>query len=157
MTQSPNPMQTMRGFEAPSVTQFSVFLDNKVGKLMDLIRTLDAPGGCNIRGISVIESSDHAVVRLITDRANCARAMLDEHGFAYSECDVLVVEFRDGKTLEDICTTLLSAELNIHFMYPLLSVSEHGAIALAVDDTTLGGQILRRKCFTLLGEADLTT
>ena len=156
MSQSPNPFQTMRGFEAPSVTQFSVFLDNKVGKLMDVIRTLDQPGGCSILGISVIETSDHAVVRLITDSADGARRCLREHGLTFSELDVLVVELADDKTLGGLCSTLLGAELNIHFMYPLLTARDWPTIALAVDDPTFGGQILRRKCFTLLGEADLT-
>jgi hypothetical protein len=156
MTQSPNPFQTMRGFEAPSVTQFSIFLDNKVGKLLDLIRTLDQPGGCSIRGISVIETSDHAVVRMITDNANGARLLLRDHGLVFSEIEVLVVELSIDKTLGMLCSTLLGAELNIHFMYPLLTTREEPAIALAVDDPTFGGQILRRKCFTLLGEADLT-
>jgi hypothetical protein len=57
-----------------------------------------------------------------------------------------------------MCICLLAAELSIHFAYPLMLTDRHGAtMALAVDDITLAGQILRRKEFQLLGEADLGT
>ncbi|GIW73855.1 MAG: hypothetical protein KatS3mg103_0377 [Phycisphaerales bacterium] len=55
-----------------------------------------------------------------------------------------------------LCLSLLGAELNIHFAYPLmLRPNGTATIALSVDDMTLAGQILRRKCFRLFGEADL--
>ena len=58
-----------------------------------------------------------------------------------------------GEYLQEV---LLAAELSIHFAYPLmLRTSPAPTIALAVDDLTLAGQILRRKEFRLLGEADL--
>jgi hypothetical protein len=54
-----------------------------------------------------------------------------------------------------ICTALLSAEINIHYAYPLLRAPKQPAIALYVDDPTLAAQILIRKQFTLIGESDL--
>jgi hypothetical protein len=148
-------METIHGYEAPKVTQFSVFLDNRVGQLIEILRSLEEPGGCNICGLSVIESSDHAVVRMITDSARCARLQLSQHGLSFSELEVLVVELDSRHTLGSLCGYLLSAELNIHFMYPLLSGDSVPRIALAVDDPTFAGQVLRRKLFDLLGEADL--
>jgi hypothetical protein len=59
-------------------------------------------------------------------------------------------------TLTQVCLFLLGAELNIRFAYPvMLSKEAPPTIALAVDDNMLAGQILRRKGFRLLGEADL--
>ena len=56
-----------------------------------------------------------------------------------------------------MCLSLLAAELSIQFAYPLMVRPEGSpVIALAVDDLTLAGQILRRKEFRLLGEADLS-
>ena len=155
MTDSTNPFPTLQGYEAPSVTQFSIFLDNKVGKLLEILRCLDAPEGCTICSLSVIESSDHAVVRLITDNASCARLVLRNNRFSFSELEVLVVRFDNGHGLSSMCSDLLGAELNIHFMYPMLLHDEGGAIALAVDDPTFAGQVLRRKSYALLGEMDL--
>jgi hypothetical protein len=75
---------------------------------------------------------------------------------AFSELDLLIVELTEGHTLSSMCLYLLGAELNIRFAYPLmLRPNGTPTIALSVDDQTLAGQILRKKCFTLLGEADL--
>ncbi len=92
-----------------------------------------------------------------TADANCARSELLRMKLAFTERDVLVVELSGKHTLSSMCLNLLRAELSIHFAYPLmLSPGSQPTIALAVDDLTLAGQILRRKEFKLLGEADLT-
>ncbi len=156
MSQAASPLQTGRDFAPPSVTQYSVFLDNKVGKLLDVVETLDTHADGRICAISVHEASDHAVVRVITNAACSAKLALEKGGFAFSETDLLVVELVSGHTLESLCLSLLTAELNIRFAYPLmLRPNGTPTIALAVDDTTLAGQILRRKGFRLLGENDL--
>ena len=145
----------MQGYAAPTVTQFSVFLSNKVGKMLDLVENFDGDT-CQICALSVHEASDHAVVRLISNCAKDARQKLREDNLPFSEHDVLVVQLSEGHTLSSLCLGLLGAELNIAFAYPLM-LKPNGAptIAIAVDDPTLGGQILRRKGFHLLGEADL--
>ena len=86
-----NSEQTARGYEPPFNTQFSVFLDNRVGKLLELVDVFD---GHSIRlvGLSVIDSADHAVVRLITNDGEQARGLLRSHHMPYSESDILVVK-----------------------------------------------------------------
>lgn len=155
MSESITPIETTRGFSPPSVTQFSVFLTNKVGKLFDLVEAFEG-STCSICALSVHEASDHAVVRLVTNNAKAAVELLRKENLPYSERDVLVVELSGSHSLASMCLCLLSAELSIHFAYPLMLRScGTPTIALAVDDLTLGGQILRRKEFRLLGEADL--
>lgn len=156
MSQAGTPMETAHGYSPPSVTQFSVFLTNKVGKLHDLVELFDKTQ-CHLCAISVHEASDHAVVRLITSNATLGRATLAHEKLAFTERDVLVVELSANRTLSSMCLSLLRAELSIHFAYPLMLTGSTTApcIALAVDDLTLAGQILRRKEFRLLGEADL--
>jgi hypothetical protein len=155
MSQAQAPMETVQGYAPPTVTQFSVFLDNKVGKLYDLVEAFDE-SPAQICAINVHEASDHAVVRMITSNAAAAAAMLRRHRLPFSEREVLIVELCQGHTLASLCLSLLGAELNIHFAYPLM-IRPNGAptIALAVDDPVLAGQILRRKQFQLFGEADL--
>ncbi|MCH7790826.1 MAG: acetolactate synthase [Planctomycetes bacterium] len=155
MAQAAMPPETMQGYSPPTVTQFSVFLDNKVGKLFDLLEAF-SNSTCRICAISVHEASDHAVVRLVTSRSAIAQKILNDHKLPYSDTDVLVVELSHGHTLSSLCLSLLGAELNIHFAYPMmLRPNGTPTIALAVDDPTLAGQILRRKEFRLFGEADL--
>jgi hypothetical protein len=150
------PQETSRGYCPPVVRQFSVFLENKVGKLFELVRVFDEAPDVHLCAFSVVESSDHAVVRIIPNNADAAREVLREHVLPFSEFDLLIVELADDHTLTSMCLYLLGAELNIRFAYPLmLRPDGTPTIALAVDDQTLAGQILRKKQFRLLGEEDL--
>ncbi|MBX3383925.1 MAG: hypothetical protein KF864_10510 [Phycisphaeraceae bacterium] len=155
MSQASSPLETTRGYSPPTVTQFSVFLTNKVGKLFDLVEAFDG-SPVHICAISVHEASDHAVVRLITSNAQGAVKILQNENLPFSQREVLVVEISGRHTLSSMCVCLLSAELSIQFAYPLMMrTCGTPTIALAVDDMILAGQILRRKDFNLLGEADL--
>ena len=155
MSEMPTDIDTLQGFEAPSVTQFSVFLDNRVGKLGELTDVFENQG-LTLAGFTVKDATDHAVVRLITSNAALARRLLDRKGLPASELEVLVVELGMGKSIDEMCDALLSAELNIHFSYPLLvHPRRFPAIALYSDDLVLSAQILRRKMFNLFGENDL--
>lgn len=143
------------GYESPTNTQFGVFLDNKVGKLLDLVDIFRGHV-IELAALSVVESADHAVVRVVTSRAELARRLLNRAELPYSETEVLVVEIGMGKTLSMMCRSLLAAELNIKYIYPLL-VQPRGlpAVVVHTDDMLLSAQILRRKLFTLFGENDL--
>jgi hypothetical protein len=129
---------------------------SRVGKLLDLVQLFDDAPEVNLRAFSVLDSSDHAVVRLIFDNADAARHLMRRRQMAFSETDLLIVELSKNLSLTHICLFLLGAELNIRFAYPvMMAADDHPTIAIAVDDNTLAGQILRRKGFRLLGEEDL--
>jgi hypothetical protein len=153
------PPQTEEGagFEPTRVRQFTIFLDNRVGRLGTLVRTLDE-GESKIVALSIEESADSALVRLICSAPDHSRAALREAGFSFGESELLAVELprRTKQPLLAICSALLTAEINIHYAYPLL-LRPHGqpALALYVEDPTLAAQILIRKGFTLIGESDL--
>jgi hypothetical protein len=156
MSEASTPVETTQGYAPPTVTQLSVFLDNRVGKLYDLVEAFADSPDCYICALSVHEAADHAVVRLITNSAQAAKGILRQSRLPFCEMDVLVVEISKGHTLSSLCLSLLSAELNIQFAYPLmLRPNGSPTIALAVDDKYLAGQILRKKEFRLLGEADI--
>ena len=150
------PPETLRGYAPPNVRQFSVFLDNKVGKLLPLVEMFDDAENVHLCSLSVQESSDYGVVRVIANNAQAARELLRKQGLSFSELDLLVVELCGTHTLTSLCLCLLGAELNIRFAYPLmLAQNEETIFALAVDDLFLAGQVLRKRNFRLLGEADL--
>lgn len=149
------PLETTQGFAPPTVTQFSVFLENRVGRLHELVRAFDR-SSATICALSVHDATDHAVVRIITNDAHEAELLLTRQGMAFTKTELLVVELGKHHGLERLCMYLLGAELNIRFAYPLmLRPNGTATLALAVDDVTLAGQILRRKEFRLFGEADL--
>jgi hypothetical protein len=155
MGTAPVETPTTMGYEPPRNTQFSVFLDNRVGKLAELIEVFDGQA-LHLVALSVVDSTDHAVVRLVTSRAELARRLLQRHQMPFSESEILVVELRPGQTLTKLCKALLQAEVSICYAYPVISRPRGGVVlALHTDDQLLAGQILHRKLFTLLGENDL--
>lgn len=156
MSQAGVPLETAHGYSPPSVRQFAVFLDNRVGKLLELVEAFSDERTCQLCSLNVHEASDHAVVRLLSNSAFAAREILKRAGYTFTEKDLLVVELTVGNTLAGLCRHLLSAELNIQFAYPIM-VKPGGSptIAISVDDLYLAGQVLRRKGFRLLGECDL--
>ena len=121
------------------------------------MRTLEE-GESKIVALSIEESADSALVRLICSAPDHSREVLRAAGFSFGESDLLAVELprRTKQPLLAICSALLTAEINIHYAYPLL-LRPHGqpALALYVEDPTLAAQILIRKGFTLIGESDL--
>lgn len=150
------PPETELGYAPPMVRHFSIFLDNRVGKLLELLGALSDEGNVGVRAISIQDSSDYAVIRLIVDKPATARELLEKHEFSVNETRVLVAELGKDHELHHLCKFLLAAELNIRFAYPTMARdSGHPTVVLSTDDNTLAGQILRRKGFTLYGEADL--
>jgi hypothetical protein len=153
------PPQTLEGagFERTRVRQFTIFLDNRVGRLSALVRTLEEESA-RIVAMSIEESADSSLIRMICSAPDHSREILKAAGFAFGESDLLAVELprRTHQPLLAICSALLSAEINIHYAYPLL-LRPRGqpALALYVEDPTLAAQILIRKGFTLIGEGDL--
>ena len=152
------PPQTEEGagFEPTRVRQFTIFLENKVGRLQFLVRALEESID-KIVALSIEESGDSALVRLMCSDPDRGRESLRDKGFSFTESEVLAVELprRTRQPILAICAALLAAEINIHDAYPLLSPPHGPALAMYVDDPTLAAQLLIRKGFTLIGESDL--
>ena len=152
------PPQTASGagFELTRIRQFTVFLENRVGRLQNLLRSFEEHAG-KICGLSIEESADSALIRVICSEPDLGRDALRAGGFSFSESDLLAVELprKTRHPLIAICTALLAAEINIHYCYPLLHRPHGPALALYVEDPTLAAQLLIRKGFTLIGESDL--
>jgi hypothetical protein len=144
------------GFESTRVRQFTIFLESKVGRLQMLLRSFEQGVG-RIVALSIEESGDAALVRMICAHPDFGRELLRTAGFGFSESDLLAVEMpkRHKQPLIAVCSALLAAEINIHYAYPLLTRPRGPALALYTDDPTLAAQLLIRKGFTLVGQSDL--
>ncbi len=127
----PPETQEGAGFERTRVRQFTIFLDNRVGRLGMLVRTLEEEES-KIFALSIEESADSALVRLICSSPDHSRSVLQQAGFAFGESDLLAVELpsKTKQPLLIICSALLAAEINIHYAYPLL-LRPHDKPALA--------------------------
>jgi hypothetical protein len=152
----PPQTESGAGFEPTRVCQFTIFLENRVGRLQTLVRAYEEAAG-KIMALSIQNSTDTALVRIICSDPDLARQILKSENFAFAEQDVLVVELpRNSQPLVSLTAALLAAEINIYYAYPLLKRPGGPAIAIYVDDSTLAAQLLIRKGFTLIGESDLS-
>jgi hypothetical protein len=148
---------TAAGFSIPMVRQFSIFLENRVGRLVDILRSFDEAVDVQLHAIAVLEATDFAVVRLIPDNADATRLLLRERDLSFSEIDIIIAELSEDHTLSNMCLFLLGAELNIQFMYPIIGDQPVAGprIAICCDDNHFAGQVLLRKEYRLLGAEDL--
>lgn len=148
--------ETLEGRSWPCLRQFSVFLANRVGRMHDLLRQLERHD-MRILGMSVVDSVEFAVVRLIVDDTDRARELFDLGGFTYIEHDIVGVVLPEGtQPFMEIFVALMAAELNISYAYPLLwRRNGKGAIALYVDAADQAMQILRTHGLMVLEEGDL--
>lgn len=151
------PFETIRGRNWPTIRQFSVFVENRVGQLSDLMRRFEG-SRVRVAALSIIDSIDIAIVRLVLTHPEQGRELLERAGFAIAECDLIGVELpRTAQPLLSVCTALLQAEVNIQYAYPLI-VHPHGrpAVALHVDNIEMAMRTLHEKGFTTISEADLS-
>ncbi len=150
--------ETARGRDYPSVRQFNVFVENRVGNLLNVVRRFETTD-IKIVSLTVVDSADCAIIRMVLSDPERAREIFDRHKLPVTESDLLVVELpEDDQPLVKICKALLGAEIGIHYAYPLL-VGPHGhsALALYVEDHETASQVLQRMGFTLFTENDLKT
>jgi hypothetical protein len=147
---------TMRGRNYPSLRQFTVFLENRVGQLQEVIRRFE---GTLVRivALSITESAECAFVRFLLSHPEQGREILERAGLAIIESDLIGVELPDQpQPLLSVCTALLQAEVNIMQAYPLfIQPRGRAAVALMVDNIEMGLETLAAKGFTLLTENDL--
>ena len=147
---------TMRGRDYPTIRQFTVFMENRVGQLLEVVRRFE---GSQVRivALNIIDSTECSVVRFLLSHPERGREILERAGLAMIESDLIGVELEDeDQPLLRVCTALLQAEVNLVQTYPLI-VRPHGrpAVALMVDNIDLAIETLANKGFRMLKEDDL--
>lgn len=129
----------------PVVKQLSIFLENKPGVLVRLCDSF-AENKINLEGLSVSDTVDHAVVRLIPSDAGKARHVLESAGVLVIETEVLALNMADkpGK-LADIARQLAKAKVNIEYAYGTASSDSSVRIILRVDNIAKAKKVLKVK------------
>ena len=154
-TEERTPVETLEGDSLPAVRQGSVFLENRCGQLLRLAQAIEDKD-IRIVALSIVESADFAVVRLMFDRVDDAAVALREEGFTISIKELVVVVLPPGKRgLLSVWSRLLSSEINVAYCYPLMPLKIGPALALSVDNLEIAIDTLERNNFTILSEADL--
>ncbi|MBX7123182.1 MAG: acetolactate synthase [Opitutaceae bacterium] len=138
------------------VKQFSVFAENRVGRLHDLIALLRS-NQVHVVALTVLDTTDSAIVRLILDDPDKARELMINNDFPFGESDVLAVEINDEGDLASVLKALLMAEINIHYVYSFIKrPGERAALALNVEDADVAAQSLNQQGFKVLTQRDIS-
>ena len=149
--------ETTSKIGGPLVRQFSVFLANKVGAMLDIVRLLNAHH-THVVALSVSESTDSAIARIVVSDPERVEQLFKEHDVAFGVCEVVVVELREVATnLVKLLAALFMAEVNVHFSYSLLTRPRgSAAVVLHVDDTECASNVLKGEGFKILSQADIS-
>jgi hypothetical protein len=139
------------------VRQFSVMLPNRSGALAALVKLLRA-SAIDVIGLSMQDSHDATVARLITTDPDTTSAVFMEKGIPHTGCELVVVALREsGPGLVQCLEVLMVAETNVDFAYALLPSSEgHPLLALHVEDYEFAVSLLHQSGFKLLYQEDLS-
>ena len=150
-------LKTAKGPQEDVVKQFSIFMENKVGRLLDIVKIF-SQARIHVVALSILDTADAAIVRLVADDPDKARTLLQEHGLAFTEVNLVVVELSSSAAdLKAVLTALLQAECNIHSSYSLLTRPRgKAALALHVEDDEVASSVLQANQFKLLTQRDIS-
>jgi hypothetical protein len=138
------------------VKQFSVFTENRVGRLFDLIGLL-RESNVHVIAITVLDTTDSAILRLIVDDPDKARELMVNNDFPFTEANVLSIEIEDESSIKGILAALLEAEINVHYVYSYIKRPQgRSALALNVEDSDIAAQALSTRGFRILTQSDIS-
>ena len=129
------------------IHQISVFLENRTGQLAEITRLL-ADAGIDIRALSIAETADYGLARMIVDDSHKASAILLEHGDILSMTPVWAVEVPDRPGgLAEVLGVLADANVDVEYMYSLFTHKEGNAymVMRVSDDPTFLSALGDRK------------
>jgi len=133
------------------VEQISIFIENKSGRLAEITRIL-GDAGINIRALSLADTSDFGILRLIVDNVETAKAVLKEKGFTVSKTEVVAVEVPDRPGgLSSLLQTLDANQINVEYMYAYVErCGGNAVIIFRFDETDKAIDSLKGSGFTIL-------
>jgi hypothetical protein len=146
----------IRSIPNDPVKQFSVFAENRVGRLYDLT-TMLKDSNVHIMAITVLDTTDSSIIRVVVDDPDRARELLVNNDFPYSESSILAVEITDESELKSVLASLLEAEINTHYVYSFIRRPlDRAALAISAEDPETAAQALANRGFKVLQQSDIS-
>ncbi|MCB1121548.1 MAG: acetolactate synthase [Verrucomicrobiae bacterium] len=148
--------KVVEGLGGDPVIQFSVFLENKVGRLSDFTRLL-TQNSIHIMAMTVLDTTDSSIVRIVVDDPGQASTVLFLQGYSFTQTVVLVVELNNVEDVPNLLSNILAAEINIHYLYPFISrPSNKSALVLHLEDLDMASDVLLQNQFKVLCQSDIS-
>lgn len=141
---------------ANSVVQFSVFTPNRLGRLNELVKMFGAQN-IHVLALTVLDTTDSSILRIVLDDPDKARDLLQKHGFAFTESTLVVVEVASSDELNRLISALLETELNINYLYSFIPhPNGKSIVGLSMEDNEMAEQVIRQHQFPVLKQSDIS-
>lgn len=138
------------------IKQFSVFTENRVGRLYDLTGLLKTHN-VHVMACTILDTTDSTIIRMVVDDPDKARELLINNDFAYTECEILAVELSGEFQFNEVLAALFEAEINIHYVYSFIKRPEGKcALAFNIEDADVAAQSLGNHGFKILTQSDIS-
>lgn len=139
-----------------AIKQLTVFVQNKKGTVVEVTDIL-SQNNINLRALSIAETQDFGILRMIVNDEESAEKVLAEHGFLIKVIDVVGVKISDepGKLTEAL-GVLDKGEINVEYLYAFMARTEkHAYVVLRVENNDVAEAALKDAGFKIITEADI--
>ncbi len=138
------------------VEQLSVFLENRAGRLADVTHAL-AEAGVTIRALSLADTSDFGILRMLVEEEEKAKAILKEKGFTFGCTTVIAVAVEDKPGgLDEVLQLVSHNQINVEYMYSLIQRTRPQAIMIfRFDKIDAAIELLRANNIAVIPAAQL--
>ena len=139
-----------------AIKQLTVFVQNKKGTVVEVTNIL-SQNNINLRALSIAETQDFGILRLIVNDETAAEKVLAENGYLIKVIDVVGVKIGDepGK-LTAALDVLDKADINVEYLYAFMARTEkHAYVVLRVEDNAVAEAALTGAGFKMISEADI--
>lgn len=135
--------------------QLSVFVENREGRLEEVLEVLKQ-NNVNIVSLSLADTSDYGLLRLLVDRPEAGRSALKENGFSAMLTDVLAIRLchRVGQ-LQELLDVICKAHINIEYMYALSTGTDDASIVIKTSDLEKAAELLQETDVELVAAEEL--
>ena len=140
-----------------AIKQLTVFVQNSKGTIVSVTDLL-AKNNVNIRALSIAETKDFGILRLIVNDNDTATKILEENGYLIKVIDVIGVKIGDEPgELTSALSVLDKENINVEYLYAFMARTEkHAYVVLRVEDNTSAETALTNEGFKLITESDIT-
>ncbi len=138
------------------VKQISIFLENKKGRLLEALKALGREK-INIRALSIADTLDFGILRLIVADPDKAKLVLEQSNFTVKENDVIAMAVKDQPGgLADVLSTLSNAGINVEYIYAFADKQENDAVVvLRTENIDEGIKVLKKAGVHMLSAKEI--
>ena len=139
-----------------AIKQLTVFIQNKKGTVVSVTEIL-SKNNINLRALSIAETQDFGILRMIVNDEKAAEKVLAENGYLIKVINVVGVKISDepGK-LTAALDVLDKANINVEYLYAFMARTEkHAYVVLRVEDNEIAESVLTNAGFKMISEADI--